>query len=522
MNKSPAALTPFERSLVALTPQGQERLVTEAARISLPVYARLQWPSYKLGQHLLVMAAALERLERGEIDRLLIQMPPRHGKSMMASQFFPAWYLGRNPDHYVITATYGQDLADDFGRLVRDQLADPLFDRVFPGVGLAPGGRAASRFVVTETGQEGGYEHHLSRSGAYYAVGVGGPVTGRGAHLLLIDDPIKNREEADSEITRAKLQSWYTSTAYTRLMPGGRVCVVQTRWVEDDLSGWLEAEHEHEGWTVIRMPAIADEPSDPLGRAIGEPLWPEQYDLAGLARIQRALPARDWSALYQQKPAPDEGLLFQASWFMERDPVPIVRVFGASDFATSEKETADYTVHLVMGMDANGLFWILDVWRRQAMSDVAVESWADMVLNHKPVLWGMEQGVIDNVLKPLIETVVRRRQVQTVIRRMPSKVDKVQRAQTILGYAATHGVRIPRGAPWWPALLAELLAFNAGKHDDQVDALSLAGRLMPYMEGAVVDQGPRPGAAQVPPAGSIPASALLPDQRRPGPKRIQI
>lgn len=203
----------------------------ELAFSRLVSYCAYQWPGYRLGHHHILIARHLEAVERGDITRLMITMPPRHGKSMLASEFFPAWYLGRNPDHYIATATYAQDLADDFGRKVKNQIEDPTFQAIFPGVALADDSRSAKRFTVNN--QEGGYEHGLKQQGAYYAVGVGGPLTGRGAHLLLIDDPVKNREDAESEIIRKKTKDWYTSTAYTRLMPGGRIVIIQTRWHEE-------------------------------------------------------------------------------------------------------------------------------------------------------------------------------------------------------------------------------------------------------------------------------------------------
>lgn len=191
----------------------------------LIAYAAYQWPSYQTAAHHRLIARKLEAVERGEVKRLMIFMPPRHGKSMLASEFFPAWYMGRNPDHYVVAATYGQDLADDFGRKVKNQIADPGFQKIFPGVSLKDDSKSARRFHVH--GADSAVEHQVTQGGAYFAVGVGGPLTGRGAHLLLIDDPIKDRQDADSEVTRRRIKDWYTSTAYTRLMPGGRVVVIQ-------------------------------------------------------------------------------------------------------------------------------------------------------------------------------------------------------------------------------------------------------------------------------------------------------
>jgi hypothetical protein len=194
-------------------------------------YIAYQWPGYRDAEHHRLICRKLEAVERGEIKRLIISVPPRHGKSLIASTYFPAWYLGRNPDKYIITATYGQDLADDFGRQVKNQIADEAFAGIFPGVALANDSRSSRRFAVD--GQAGGIEQATNRQGAYYAVGVGGPLTGRGAHVLIVDDPVRNREDADSDTIRRKIKDWFTSTAFTRLMPGGAVIVIQTRWHED-------------------------------------------------------------------------------------------------------------------------------------------------------------------------------------------------------------------------------------------------------------------------------------------------
>ena len=209
-------------------PQSQQLYVPtpeDFAHSRLISYAAYQWPGYKDAYHHRLIARHLEAVERGDIKRLMITMPPRHGKSMLASEFFPAWYIGRNPDHYVVTATYAQELADDFGRKVKNQIEDDAYQAIFPGVSLADDSKSAKRFHID--GSFGGYEHSTGQRGAFYAVGVGGPLTGRGAHLLLIDDPVKNREDAESEVIRKKTKDWYTSTAYTRLMPGGRIVIIQ-------------------------------------------------------------------------------------------------------------------------------------------------------------------------------------------------------------------------------------------------------------------------------------------------------
>lgn len=435
----------------------------------LIAYAAYQWPSYQDAHHHRLIARHLEMVERGEITRLMITMPPRHGKSMLASEFFPAWYMGRNPDHYVVTATYAQELADDFGRKVKNQIEDPSFQHVFPGVGLADDSKSAKRFHIE--GQIGGLEHATTQRGAFYAVGVGGPLTGRGAHLLLIDDPVKNREDAESEVMRRKTKDWYTSTAYTRLMPGGRIVIIQTRWHEDDLSGWLQAEHGHEDWTVLNLPAISDD---------GDALWPEQYDVEALERIKRALPPRDWSALYQQRPSPDTGDYFKREWIIPVDVVPPreqMAIYGGSDYAVTA-DGGDYTVHSVIGVDHTGRMYLLDLWRQQASSDVWVDAFCALVRKWKPIGWAEETGQIKSGVGPFLVKRMLETGSYTVREQFPTRGDKAVRAQSIRGRMSMQGLHVPRDAPWYSDFVAELMSFPVGVHDDQVDAIGLAGQLM--------------------------------------------
>jgi predicted phage terminase large subunit-like protein len=435
----------------------------------LIAYAAYQWPGYKDAAHHRLIARKLEAVERGEITRLMIFMPPRHGKSMLASEFFPAWYMGRNPDHYVVAATYGQELADDFGRKVKNQIDDTAFQAIFPGVRLKDDSKSAKRFHVE--GQQGGFEHQVSQAGAYYAVGVGGPLTGRGAHLLLIDDPVKNRDDADSEVTRRRIKDWYTSTAYTRLMPGGRIVVIQTRWHEDDLSGWLMQEHKREGWDVLSLPALDGD----------KPLWPEQYGKESLERIKAAVGPRDWSALYQQSPSPDEGTYFLKDWFKTWHVRPAhLNIYGTSDYAVTDKG-GDYTVHRIWGIAPNGDIYRLDGWRGQSTADVWIDKKLDLVKRYDPLAWFGEAGVIQKAIEPMLIRRMRERNIFVRNEWIASIADKPTRARGFQARAASGGVYFEPGAE-----LDEFLKFPAGTHDDDVDTASLMGRAIDMAHPAIV------------------------------------
>lgn len=298
------------------------------ARSKLLAYCSLINENYETPPHIATIARMLEAAERGEKKRVIVEIPPRHGKSMLCSQYFPAWYLGRNPDKYIITATYAQELADDYGRKVRDLLTDPWYPAIFPETKLRQDTRSASRMETT-------------LGGTYVSAGVGGPITGRGAHLFLIDDPVKNREEADSQTMREKLWEWYKAVAYTRMMPGNSaIVIIMTRWHEEDLIGKVLSETAHENWEVIRMPAEDG----------GKALWPERYPLEVLENIKKTLNVYDWSCLYMQEPVPKEGVIFKREWMRSGLEDEYRVAYAGVDPAISQKTVNDETAISIWGL----------------------------------------------------------------------------------------------------------------------------------------------------------------------------
>lgn len=445
----------------------QERQQRAIAQTSLLAFTEATNPAYVRAGHHAKIAEALEAIERRDIDRLMIFMPPRHGKSELASRRFPAWYLGKDPKRQIIAASYNSDLARDFGRDVRNLVADPDYQAVFPGVQLSQDSQAADRM-------------HTNHGGMYVAAGVGTAVTGRGADVLLIDDPFKDREAADSERQRDIVWNWYRSTAYTRLMPGGSVIVIQTRWHEDDLAGRL-LNAKGDNWHVLELPALND---------AGEALWPEWYPVPALERIKANIGPREWSALYQQKPQPDEGTYFQRAWLKEWDKKPdSLHVYGTSDYAVTE-DGGDYTVHRVWGVDSKGDLYRLDGWRAQASADKWIDAKLDLIAKWKPLAWFGEAGVIQKAVEPMLKRRMVERGVFCRLEWMPSISDKPSRARGFQARAAMGKVWFEPGSD-----VSEFLAFPTGKYDDDVDTASLIGRAIDQAHPGIVVT-PDPQAAR--------------------------
>jgi predicted phage terminase large subunit-like protein len=452
----------WSRSLMTPRLAATELLRRTEATEDLIAFTEYTFDRYRTAAHHRLIAEQLERVERGEVDRLMLLVPPRHGKSELASKRFPAFYLGRQPHRQFLSVSATAELAADFGRDVRNIIGSPEYRALF-NTRLAEDSQAKGKW-------------HTSDGGIYYAVGIGGSVLGRGGDVLLIDDPYSSMEDAMSEVTRKTVWDWYSGTAYNRLMPGGAIVVINHRMHEDDLSGRLLAQQAAGGdqWEVVELSAIDEQ---------GEALWPESYPLSALERIRKNTQARFWSALYLQSPSPEDGDYFKAEWLKPYETVPAketLRVYGGSDYAVTA-DGGDYTVHVVVGMDPTGRLYLLDLWRKQCASDDWVESFCDLVKEWKPIGWAEEQGQIRAGVGPYLDRRQRERSAYVAREAFPTRGDKAVRAQSIRGRMALEGLYVPIHALWYPALRSELLSFPAGKHDDQVDALGLVGQLLDRM-----------------------------------------
>jgi predicted phage terminase large subunit-like protein len=478
-----------------------------AKRRLIPFTQRIN-PRYHAGWVHHDIARRLERFSddvaKGLSPRLMLLMPPRHGKSELASRMFPAWHLGRNPDHEIIAASYNVSLAMTFSRKVKEVIDDPNYQSVF-ATRLNPNHQSSE-----EWGIEG------SRGG-YVAAGVGGGITGKGCNVLVIDDPLKNAEEADSVDVRNKLWDWYGSTAYTRLAPGGGVLVIETWWNDDDLAGRLQEamkDPESDQFEVVKYPAIAehDEWNDPatdeilridIGcvagetelertmrvtnsvatshltflRAKGEALHPERYDIIKLNRIKKTLPARFWSALYQQNPVPDDGDYFLKDQF-KRAPLPAIsraNVTISWDFAISEKKQNDYTVGTACLQDENDVLHVAEVVRfKSGDAFFIVES----ILNLSS-RWaspgqviGFEDGQIFRAIESLLKKRMRERKMYPSVETLKPTTDKLVRARPLQGRMQQGMVSFNSSGDWYDTVRSEMLRFPAGLHDDCVDSLA--------------------------------------------------
>jgi predicted phage terminase large subunit-like protein len=452
-------------------------------------------PSYDAGWVHEDICRRLEQFSRDVTDkkapRLMLLVPPRHGKSELASIRFPAWHLGHHPSHEVINCGYNTDLPMKFSRKVREMMRDKAYQAMFSDTKLDPDSQSVEAWNTT-------------MGGGFTAAGVGGGITGKGAHVLIIDDPIKNMEESDSSTVRDGLWDWYWSTAYTRLSPGGGVLCIQTFWNDDDLAGRLQKQMRDvaggDQFVIIKYPALAefdeyltqegdlfrpttqgeDVPEGAkLLRQAGEALHPERYSTKMLENYKANMHPRIWSALYQQNPVPDEGMYFKTEWFRTQPSMPQIRkrhLYQAWDYAIGEKQQNDYTVGSTILQDENNFLHVLDVVRFKGDTFTIIEEMLNFyqkwtLYPDTPVALGVEDGQIWRAIEPVFKQRCAERGVFPPYEVLKPLTDKLVRARALQG-RMQQGRVVFQEADWLIPLKREFLRFPAGDHDDIVDSLA--------------------------------------------------
>lgn len=474
-----ATITPEQAAATLLDRREcRKSLETFASRVPVPGSptaeadddARIPLIETEQADHHKLILREMQQCMETPHGRLMIMAPPGSAKSTYASVVAPSWYLGRQSGRRIILASYGDDLARRHGRRTRQLLKSAEASNILQCT-LEADSRAADEFGLTN-GSE------------YIACGIMGGVTGNRAHGIVIDDPVKGREQADSEVIRERTYQAYEDDLLTRLIPGGWVVIINTRWHEDDLCGrilpsdWAGESgpilcRDGNTWNVLCLQAECQTKSDPLKREIGAMLWPQWFDAKHWAQFR--LNRRTWSSLYQQRPAPDDGILFRRDDMATYEKVPDgLRIIGASDYAVTP-DGGDWTEHGIAGIAQDGSLYLLDWWRGQTGPELWIERQIDMVAKWRPLAWFGETGPIRRATEGRLRQRMIDRDALCRVEWLAHIGDKPTKAQSII---ATAGM----GRLWWPraAWVAELqrqcLVFPAGSPDDGVDTLGMLGR----------------------------------------------
>jgi predicted phage terminase large subunit-like protein len=450
-------LTEIENYLALLTPGSFAQVVSQG-----------RWtPARHLAYLDSAIVESIDAAAKEELDGLIVSMPPQHGKSMLCSHYLPAWYLGRYPDRRVILTSYEADFAASWGRKARDLLE--LHGHLF-GVRVSRRSGAANRWDLD--GREGGMT----------AAGVGGPITGKGAHLLIVDDPVKNDEEARSSTFRDKQWDWWQSVATTRLRPGALIIVIQTRWHRDDLTGRILRQAEETGhrWRVVKFPALAEE-HDILGRKPDEALWPEVFTQERLEQVKATHTNYYWSALYQQNPQaegsaewPDDYFSSEI-WFNEWPDRWQCRAVALDPSKGTESKFGDYSAFVMLVVSAGVIYVDADLAVRntRVIADTAVE----IQRQFRADWFGVETNQFQQLLADDLWQRGRDLNVQMPLIGINNDVNKIVRIRRLTPYLSQKQIRFKGGSPSTKLLVEQLRDFPNGDHDDGPDALEMAIRL---------------------------------------------
>ena len=456
------------------------RSANKKAYDDLIVFCKHMQPDYIVGKHHRMLADMLMAIERGEKDRICVNIPPRHGKSQLVSIMFPAWFLGRNPDKKVMMVSHTTDLAVDFGRKVRNLINTEQYREIFPTVALAQDSKSAGRW-------------NTSVGGEYYACGIGSALAGRGAHLLLVDDPHSEQDVINGNFeVFDKAYEWFTFGARTRLMPAGKVAIIQTRWHMDDLTGRVVRDmgqnERSDQYEVVEFPAILDVTNKKTKKVVQKPLWPEFFDLEALLRTKASMPAFQWNAQYQQQPTAEEAALIKREWWREwtlETPPVCEYVIMSLDAAAETHNRADYTALTTWGVFMNEqesayhIILLNSIKQRlefPELKNLAMEEYAD---------WEPDAFIVEKKSAGTALYQEMRRMGLPVQEYTPHRGsgDKLARLNSVADIVASGMVWVPQ-TRWAEEVVEEIAGFPFMSHDDLVDSTVMA--LMRFRQGGFI------------------------------------